>query len=155
MKERCQWTAALLPLLVFSACAPESQEHAVAAADDPILAADSPVALTPYAQEGNAALIRGRLVLEEGCLYLRIGNNRVLPTFPWPGTRWNPSTQTLNIFDRYSFRVGDQIEAGGGFLTPEGGGEGRAIEQALVMPRPQCDLNQVAVLYFGPGTASL
>jgi hypothetical protein len=123
-------------------------------ANDSILAADSPVALTPYAQEGDAALIRGTLALEDGCLYLRTGEDRLLPTFPWPGTEWDAATQTLSIFGRQRFRVGDQVEAGGGFVTSDTRPvEAETIQRLLVVPRPQCDVSRVAVLYFGPNAA--
>ncbi|MGL4314510.1 MAG: hypothetical protein ACRCSO_11030, partial [Sphingomonas sp.] len=63
---RWQW-AALLPLLALIACGGDSsdsrarQGDVASASDDPVLAADSPVALTPYWPEGGAASISGRL----------------------------------------------------------------------------------------------
>jgi hypothetical protein len=153
-----QTAALLLPLLALTACGERQQPaapDAATAASDPVLAADSPVALTPYAQEGDAALIRGTLALEDGCLYLRDGaGGRLLPTFPWPGTNWDAATRTLTIFGRQRFRVGDQLEAGGGFVTPDAGArDSEAIQRLLVTPRPQCDTSRVAVLYFGPNEA--
>lgn len=158
---RC-WAAllpALAPFLVLSACDGQfgrAQDRGAASqsADggDPILAADSPVALTPYWPEGDGAAISGRLTLEDGCLYLRQADGRrLLPTFPWPGTAWDPAAARLSIFGRYHFRVGDQIAAGGGFATGEGEdrGDRAALQRMLVVSRPQCDTTRVAILYFG------
>ena len=158
MAGRWQWTA-LLPLLALAACGSgqgSAERGPPSAASDPILAADSPVALTLVAQEGNAALIRGRLALEDGCLYLREQDGgRVLPTFPWPGTRWNPESGTLTIFGRQRYRLGDIVEAGGGFLSEDAAASDRdAIQRLLVAPRPACDTSRVAVLYFGPSNGT-
>jgi hypothetical protein len=158
MTRRWQSAALLLPLLALAACAPESPERDASSQDrasDPILAPNSPVALTPYAQEGDAALIRGTLALEDGCLYLRDADGgRTLPTFPWPGTSWDEASQTLRIFGRQRFRVGDMVEAGGGFVTRDSGpNDPEVIQRLLVIPRPRCDVSRVAVLYFGPNEA--
>jgi hypothetical protein len=152
-----QWCAALtLPLLALAACGspPTAREDSAQAGGDPLLGPGSPVALTPYAQEGNAALISGTLVLEDGCLYLRSGADRLLPTFPWPGTEWDAASQTLTIFGRQRFRVGQPVEAGGGFVTPDRGrANAETIQRMFVVPRPQCDTSRVAILYFGPNDA--
>lgn len=124
---------------------------------DPILAADSPVALTPYWPEGDGATIRGRLALEDGCLYLRQADGRrLLPTFPWPGTAWDPVGLRISIFGRRHIRVGEELSAGGGFATREGGNSSdrAALQRMLVVPRPQCDTARVAVLYFGVNDAA-
>jgi hypothetical protein len=154
MRQLC--AAISLSLLALAGCgpAPETRDSPLSAASDPILAADSPVALTPYAQEGDAALIRGTLVLEDGCLYLRNGETRILPTFPWPGTSWDAAMQTLTIFGRQRYRVGERIEAGGGFMGSDAEGtDAEAVQRLLVQPRPLCDTSRTAVLYFGPNDA--
>jgi hypothetical protein len=163
VRARWQW-AALLPLLAaqmtLGACGGAGDERGrprggdqAAASADPTLAADSPVALTPYWPEGGAMAITGRLVLEDGCLYLSDGEGgRILPTFPWPGTHWEPKDGTLTIFGRHRFQLGEMLTAGGGFATSEGGSDGSdtaALQRMLVAPRPQCDTTRVAVLYFG------
>lgn len=144
---------AFLPLLALAACAGEADRaRDGSSADDPILSANSPVALTPYWPEGGAANITGRLVLEDGCLYLRDADGeRVLPTFPWPGSHWDSKTATVSIFGRYRFRVGQLVTAGGGFATSQGDDSPspEALQQMLVQPRPRCDTTRVAVLYFG------
>jgi hypothetical protein len=149
----------LAPLLALGACSGAAdddqalrQADVTTASDDPTLAANSPVALTPYWPEGGAASISGRLVLEDGCLYLRQADGRrILPTFPWPGTHWEPKDSTLTVFGRQRFRVGQTITANGGFATQEGGdgSDAAALQRMLVAPRPQCDVTRVAVLYFG------
>jgi hypothetical protein len=156
-RARQLWAVLTLPLLALAACGPSpaAREDSAQAASDPILAADSPVALTPYAQEGDAALISGTLVLEDGCLYLRgADGGRILPTFPWPGTQWDAASQTVTIHARQRYRVGQRLEAGGGFVTSDTGrSDPEVIQRLLVAPRPQCDVSQVAVLYFGPNEA--
>lgn len=159
MHGRRQW-AALLPLLALAGCGGagagegggEQAREPAARIGDPILAADSPVALTPYWPEGGAAMISGRLVIEGGCLYLRDADGgRILPTFPWPGTQWQPETGRISIFGRINVGVGEQLTAGGGFATQAGADSGNAaaLQRMLVVPRPQCDTSRVAVLYFG------
>jgi hypothetical protein len=161
MKLCWQWAALLpmlAPLFAVAACGGagedrwQRQADPMTASDDPILAVNSPVALTPYWPEGGAASISGRLVLEDGCLYLRdAAGGRILPTFPWPGTHWEPKDGTLTIFGRHRFRVGQMLSAGGGFATQEGGdgSDAAALQRMLVAPRPRCDVSRVAVLYFG------
>lgn len=151
--------AALLPLLAaVAACSGTGegtaarQDEAATASSDPILSPNSPVALTPYWPEGGAAMISGRLMLEGGCLYLRQADGRrLLPTFPWPGTHWEPKDETLTIFGRHHYRVGQPLSASGGFVTQDGGdgSDVAALQRMLVAPRPQCDVTRVAVLYFG------
>ncbi len=163
MARRWQW-AALLPLLALGACGGAvdgdealAQADVAAASDDPILAADSPVALTPYWPEGGTTSISGRLVEENGCLYLRQSDGgRILPTFPWPGTQWDPKDGKLTIFGRHRLRVGQPMTAAGGFATREGvdGSDAAGLQRMLVAPRPQCDTTRVAVLFFGVNGAA-
>ena len=140
VKRRALWLAALGAAALAGCTAAEREAAPV---NDPTLAADSPVALAPYSAEGDAMAVAGTLALEDGCLYLRNGQQRLLPVFPWPGTRWEPATRTIVIFERDRYRVGERIEAGGGVT------EGGAVQDQLVMPRPACDTARTAFLYFG------
>lgn len=74
----------------------------------------SPLVLHPWNEAGDGALLTGRLVLEDGCLYVVSddSNERWVPSFPYPGTDW----------DGTSVVAGDQVISNGE-LAMFGGGE--------------------------------
>ncbi len=152
-------SASIVALLLAACDGGVSRQGQYSAPDDPTIADESPVALVPYAAEGDGAAISGTLVLEDGCLYLRNGAQRILPLFPWPGTRWDPERQTLTVFEELTLRIGQNVSAGGGFIGDEPDGtrvlsestaRNTEVQGMMVLPRPRCDgTGSAAVLYFG------
>jgi hypothetical protein len=59
----------------------------------PAALAQSPLVLHPWSEEGHGAALPGRLVLEEGCLFVvgEESGERWVPSWPFPGTGWNGS----------------------------------------------------------------
>ena len=55
--------------------------------------AASPLVLHPWSEEGHGAALPGRLVLEDGCLFVvgEESGERWVPSWPYPGTGWNGS----------------------------------------------------------------
>lgn len=144
---RAGWLVALAATML-AGCGP-AQPPLAEEPRDPTLASDSPVALAPYSAAGDGAVVVGTLALHRGCLYLDLPSGRVLPVFPWPGTRWNPADQSVTIFGRARFRVGERLTAGGGGTFTRADEGAAAVQQQLVIPRPHCDARHATFLYFG------
>ncbi|MGI5286130.1 hypothetical protein ACQEVF_22720 [Nonomuraea polychroma] len=62
---------------------------------------------------GDAALLEGTLVLDDGCLYADSDGQRWLPVFPAEETRWDAKAQTLTLGGS-SAVVGERSGFGGG-----------------------------------------
>ena len=105
---------------VLGACAtsPETSDPSptpFVAPELPAELAASPLVLHPWNEEGHGAALPGRLVLEDGCLFVvgEESGERWVPSWPYPGTGWN----------------GTAVVSGGtvipiGELAVFGGGEG-------------------------------
>ena len=98
---------------------------------------DSPVAR--YDWDGGAAmqaLLEGTLEMRDGCLVVRpswddvAADTYVLPAFPRTYTSWDGARDVLT-YNGEDYRMGDQIAAGGGWVTPTEG---------TVIP-PTCELD--------------
>ncbi|MHA7277672.1 hypothetical protein ACX80O_14300 [Arthrobacter sp. Hz1] len=77
------------------------------------VAAGSPLATyTPFGEGGDAALLTGTLVLEDGCLYIEASDTtRVLAYFPDTAVSW--SDGVLSFFGT-DYELGQEISVGGG-----------------------------------------
>ncbi|MDP4505828.1 hypothetical protein [Nonomuraea turcica] len=67
---------------------------------------------------GDAALLTGTLVLDQGCLYADSDGQRWLPVFPAAGTQWDATAQTLTV-DGRTAALGKTVELGGGTAQAE------------------------------------
>jgi hypothetical protein len=68
---------------------------------------------------GAQAALIGKLVLEDGCLYVvAAGGERWIPVFGFPATRWNAAELRVEIAGGSSYRVGDTVRLGGGTIVP-------------------------------------
>lgn len=70
--------------------------------------------------EGPGALLEGRLMLEDGCLYVLETHfgDRWLPAFP-ADAHWDEATRTLSL-DGRSVTAGEEVRLGGGERKPAG-----------------------------------
>lgn len=150
-KQRLWPVAALFLVAVATACGPgrvepdrpEPQAPAPAAEPSPSTEPESTaapsLALYPASAEGPQALLRGDLIREGNCVYIRgaEGGERFLLALPSPGTRWLPDPPGLEI---------------GGATVPVGetvtvtGGESRAGLDAAdwaVAPAAGCDASLI------------
>ncbi|MBG6181567.1 hypothetical protein [Arthrobacter sp. CAN_A1] len=77
------------------------------------VASGLPVATyTPFGEGGDAALLTGTLVLEDGCLYIEASDSsRVLAYFPDTAVSW--SDDVLSFFGT-DYALGQEIAVGGG-----------------------------------------
>jgi hypothetical protein len=94
----------LVPALALAACTAGGESSAA-----------DPFATYERSQPGvgDAALLAGTLVLDQGCLYADSDGQRWLPVFPSGGTEWDATTQTLTMDGRAAV-LGRTTEFGGG-----------------------------------------
>lgn len=93
----------MVVLVVLSGCSSLGSRYG-GEVDGPLLTS------TGSSEEGMAALVRGRVTLDDGCLLLR-----GMPVV-WPeGTSWDDGTLTLS--SGASVEVGERVSGGGGYLT--------------------------------------
>ena len=91
--------------------------------DDGDMQADSEARTLPFGTydlpEKNAAqpqaLVRGTIIVDAGCVYLKSGNRRYLPLFPAQFTGYVPSKRVVTIFGQ-SIPFGTEIETNGGYV---------------------------------------
>lgn len=65
-----------------------------------------------------AAIIEGPLLVDGRCLYFGLEGTRIALLLP-AGTRWDNDSATLVFPDTTSFREGDIMRGGGGYLSIE------------------------------------
>lgn len=114
------WYVGLL-LCVGCASDPGAQESGPASESGPV-GAQGPLAI--HAGEegvGDAAMLVGTLMLEDGCLYVReeaptLEPRRVLPVFPRT-VRWDEARQVV-ILGKHEVPIGAGVTLGGGELHP-------------------------------------
>lgn len=101
----------------------ESQAASKQPEDDGDMQADSEARTLPFGTydlpEKNAAqpqaLVRGTIIVDAGCVYLKSGNRRYLPLFPAQFTGYVPSKRVVTIFGQ-SIPFGTEIETNGGYV---------------------------------------
>ena len=66
----------------------------------------------------HEALVTGKLIFEDQCLYLASEDRKLVPLFPDQFTTWSPSDKVLTILG-HAIPMGAQIETNGGYIRLE------------------------------------
>jgi hypothetical protein len=141
-------TLAILCVLISGGCAAARDERPAAPLAAPPdvqpSASASPLALFPATRGGMQALLRGRLELVDGCLYVVDGRgDRRVPIFRSPGSEWDAARGVS--FEGRWLRPGEEVELPGGETRVA-----RSSDRWVKPPPASCDLSSAWLVTQSP-----
>lgn len=101
----------------------------------------------PTGGSAGAAEVSGVVAIDEGCLYLREGDEQGYPVL-WPaGTTWDPDREAVTLSRGTEIRPGDRVEGGGGYVRIGSLRRSRSLGPEAIALLARCaDGGQIAAL---------